>query len=125
MSLRSLNIAPRALLGFSLIGLLMLGLGVFSLVQMGQIRQAGLTIERINVPSIQLLDELTANNLRLRTLSYRLLVNREAQDETLHLMDERNQQSTRESERMIGSIQGAPSRSWRPCAPAPNGPSRA
>lgn len=77
MSLRNMNIAPRALLGFALIGLLMLGLGIFSLVQMGNIRQAGVAIEQVNVPSIKILDEITALNLRMRTLSYRLLINRE------------------------------------------------
>ncbi|MDF9620413.1 methyl-accepting chemotaxis protein [Pseudomonas entomophila] len=94
MSLRNMNIAPRALLGFSVIGLLMLGLGVFSLIQMGNIRQAGVTIEEVSVPSIKTLDELTALNLRLRTLSYRLLLNREpaTQQETLRLLDERNAQ---------------------------------
>ena len=94
MSLRNMNIAPRALLGFALIGALMLGLGVFSLVQMGKIRQAGVAIESINVPSIKTLDELTALSLRLRTLSYRLLVNRDpaAQQDTLRLLDERNAQ---------------------------------
>ncbi len=94
MSLRNMNIAPRALLGFALIGALMLGLGVFSLVQMGKIRQAGVAIESINVPSIKTLDELTALSLRLRTLSYRLLVNRDpaTQQDTLRLLDERNAQ---------------------------------
>ena len=94
MSLRNMNIAPRALLGFAVIGLLMLGLGVFSLIQMGNIRQAGVTIEEISVPSIKTLDELTALNLRLRTLSYRLLLNREpaTQQDTLRLLDERNAQ---------------------------------
>jgi len=94
MSLRNMNIAPRALLGFALIGALMLGLGVFSLVQMGNIRQAGVAIESINVPSIKTLDELTALSLRLRTLSYRLLVNRDpaTQQDTLRLLDERNAQ---------------------------------
>ena len=92
MSLRNLNIAPRALLGFSLIGVLMLSLGIFSLIQMGNIRQAGIIIEQVNVPSIKLLDEMTALNLRLRTLSYRLLVNRESQADTIRLMDERNAQ---------------------------------
>ncbi|MGG5290523.1 methyl-accepting chemotaxis protein [Pseudomonas shirazensis] len=94
MSLRNMNIAPRALLGFALIGALMLGLGVFSLIQMGKIRQAGVAIESINVPSIKTLDELTALSLRLRTLSYRLLVNRDpaTQQDTLRLLDERNAQ---------------------------------
>ncbi|MBK5000793.1 methyl-accepting chemotaxis protein [Pseudomonas sp. S31] len=94
MSLRNMNIAPRALLGFALIGVLMLGLGIFSLMQMGSIRQAGVTIEKISVPSIKALDELTALNLRLRTLSFRLLLNREAQNqqEILNLLEQRNGQ---------------------------------
>ena len=94
MSLRNMNIAPRALLGFAVIGVLMLGLGIFSLIQMGNIRQAGVTIEEVSVPSIKTLDELTALNLRLRTLSYRLLLNREpaTQQDTLRLLDERNAQ---------------------------------
>lgn len=89
MSLRNMNIAPRALLGFAVIGVLMLGLGIFSLIQMGNIRQAGVTIEEVSVPSIKTLDELTALNLRLRTLSYRLLLNREpaTQQDTLRLLD--------------------------------------
>ncbi|WP_419183279.1 MCP four helix bundle domain-containing protein [Pseudomonas monteilii] len=94
MSLRNMNIAPRALLGFALIGVLMLGLGIFSLMQMGNIRQAGVTIEQISVPSIKALDELNALNLRLRTLSFRLLLNREAQSQQdiLKLMEQRNGQ---------------------------------
>ncbi|MBC3414328.1 methyl-accepting chemotaxis protein [Pseudomonas sp. SWRI51] len=94
MSLRNMNIAPRALLGFAVIGLLMIGLGIFSLVQMGNIRQAGVTIEQVNIPSIKTLNELTALNLRLRTLSYRLLTNREpaVQQDTMRLLDERNAQ---------------------------------
>ncbi|WP_411828710.1 MCP four helix bundle domain-containing protein [Pseudomonas monteilii] len=97
MSLRNMNIAPRALLGFALIGLLMLGLGVFSLIQMGNIRQAGVAIEQVSVPSIKILDELTALNLRMRTLSYRLLLNREpeTQRDTLNLLDQRNSQIDR------------------------------
>ncbi|MBA1201630.1 methyl-accepting chemotaxis protein [Pseudomonas capeferrum] len=94
MSFRNINIAPRALLGFALIGALMLGLGVFSLIQMGHIRQAGVAIETISLPSIKTLDELTTLTLRMRTLSYRLLLNREpeTQQDTLRLLDERNVQ---------------------------------
>ncbi|MFS0827383.1 methyl-accepting chemotaxis protein [Pseudomonas phoenicis] len=95
MSIRSLNIAPRALLGFALIGLLMLGLGIFSLLQMGEIRQAGLKIEAVNVPSIKALNDLTNANQRLRTLGYTLLSNRDAQAQadTLARMDERHAQT--------------------------------
>ena len=67
MSLRNMSIAPRALLGFSLIGALMLALGIFALNQMGQIRKAGEAIEQISVPSITNLDQLTQLTLRLRT----------------------------------------------------------
>ncbi len=103
MSLRNMNIAPRALLGFALIGLLMLGLGIFLLVQMGNIRQAGEVIEQDNVPSIKILDEL---NLRMRTLSYRLLVNRDAQTQrdTLNLLDQRNAQMDRAREAYVPMI---------------------
>nr|WP_191831302.1 methyl-accepting chemotaxis protein [Pseudomonas fluorescens] len=94
MSLRNMNIAPRALLGFALIGALMLGLGLFALNQMSKIRQAGEFIEQSSVPSITHLDQLTQLTLRLRTLSYRLLLNREADtlQNTLKLIGQRNQQ---------------------------------
>ncbi|QGW75587.1 HAMP domain-containing protein [Pseudomonas alkylphenolica] len=94
MSLRNMNIAPRALLGFALIGALMLGLGLFALNQMSKIRQAGEFIEQSSVPSITNLDQLTQLTLRLRTLSYRLLLNREADtlQNTLKLIGQRNQQ---------------------------------
>ncbi|MBH3429274.1 methyl-accepting chemotaxis protein [Pseudomonas alkylphenolica] len=94
MSLRNMNIAPRALLGFALIGALMLALGLFALNQMSKIRQAGEIIENSTVPSITNLDQLSQLTLRLRTLSYRLLLNREADtvQNTLRLIDQRNQQ---------------------------------
>ncbi|WAB97788.1 methyl-accepting chemotaxis protein [Pseudomonas putida] len=109
MSLRNMNIAPRALLGFALIGLLMLGLGIFSLMQMGNIRQAGLAIENISVPSIKTLDELTSLNLRLRTLSYRMLLNREpeVQRDTLNLLDQRNAEIDRARQAYLPLISAA------------------
>ncbi len=94
MSLRNMNIAPRAFLGFALIGGLMLVLGVFALNQMSKIRGAGEDIASMSVPSIKSLDEFTQLTLRLRVLSYRLLVNREpdVQQKTMELFDLRNQQ---------------------------------
>ncbi|UZE12460.1 methyl-accepting chemotaxis protein [Pseudomonas sp. B21-053] len=94
MSLRNMNIAPRAFLGFALIGTLMLILGVFSLNQMSKIRAAGEDIANASVPSIKSLDEFTQLTLRLRVLSYRLLINREpdVQQKTMELFDQRNQQ---------------------------------
>ncbi|WP_282349422.1 methyl-accepting chemotaxis protein [Pseudomonas sp. PS01301] len=110
MSLRNMNIAPRALLGFSLIGLLMIVLGVFSLNQMSHIRAAGQNIENNTVPSISSLNDLTQLTLRLRVLSYRLLLNREAdtQQKTVQLFEQRNQQINQAQaryEKMIASAE--------------------
>ncbi|AZF24658.1 Methyl-accepting chemotaxis sensor/transducer protein [Pseudomonas sp. R2-60-08W] len=94
MSLRNMNIAPRAFLGFAFIGALMLFLGVFALNQMSKIRAATEDITLSSVPSIRALDEFTQLTLRLRVLSYRLLTNREpeVQQKTLEAFDVRNQQ---------------------------------
>ncbi|NSX10332.1 methyl-accepting chemotaxis protein [Pseudomonas lini] len=94
MSLRNMNIAPRAFLGFALIGSLMLVLGVFALNQMSKIRGAAEEITSNSVPSIKSLDEFTQLTLRLRVLSYRLLVNREpdVQQKTMDLLETRSQQ---------------------------------
>ena len=95
MSLRNMNIAPRAFLGFAFIGALMLLLGVFALNQMSKIRAATEDITSASVPSIRALDEFTQLTLRLRVLSYRLLTNREpdVQQKTLEAFELRNQQS--------------------------------
>ncbi|CRM10273.1 hypothetical protein [Pseudomonas sp. 24 R 17] len=94
MSLRNMNIAPRAFLGFAFIGALMLFLGVFALNQMSKIRAATEDITLASVPSIRALDEFTQLTLRLRVLSYRLLTNREpeVQQKTLEAFEVRNQQ---------------------------------
>ena len=94
MSLRNMNIAPRAFLGFALIGALMLFLGVFALNQMSKIRGAAEEITLSSVPSIRALDEFTQLTLRLRVLSYRLLTNREpdVQQKTLETFELRDQQ---------------------------------
>ena len=110
MSLRNMNIAPRAFLGFALIGTLMLILGAGALLQMSKIRTAAQEISTSSVPSIQSLDDFTQLTLRLRVLSYRLLINREpdVQQKTLELLDLRNQQirsAQREYEKFITSAQ--------------------
>ena len=94
MSLRTMNIAPRAFLGFALIGTLMLILGVFALTQMSKIRTAGDQVAQNSVPSIQSLNGLTVAGIRMRVLSYRLLTNREqdVQDKTIELFAARNKQ---------------------------------
>ncbi|MCK9714641.1 methyl-accepting chemotaxis protein [Pseudomonas syringae pv. syringae] len=94
MSLRNMNIAPRAFLGFAMIGTLMLILGVFALSQMSKIRGATEVLADSNVPSIKSLDRFAEVSIRLRVLSYRLLVNRdpETQQKTIELMAMRNKQ---------------------------------
>ncbi|MBX8511123.1 methyl-accepting chemotaxis protein [Pseudomonas cichorii] len=94
MSLRNMNIAPRAFLGFAVIGTLMLILGFFALSQMSKIRVATETLAENSVPSIKSLDRFAEVSIRLRVLSYRLLVNREPdiQQKTIDLLAMRNKQ---------------------------------
>jgi len=77
MSLRNLNIAPRAFLGFAFIALLVIVLGVFAVNRMSIIRQASLEMDSTQLPSVTQLAVVTENVLRLRILSFRILVNRE------------------------------------------------
>ncbi|MDB6050717.1 MAG: methyl-accepting chemotaxis protein [Pseudomonas sp.] len=96
MSLRNINIAPRAFLGFSLIGALMLVLGVFALMQMNSIRNSGLQISENTLPSIRNLDKLVEHSVRLRVLSFRLLLARDPaiQEKTIDLIGKRDQMVT-------------------------------
>jgi len=77
MSLRHLNIAPRASLGFAFIALLVVVLGVFAVNRMTLIRQASVDMSSNQLPSVAYLGNLTENVLRMRILSFRVLVNRE------------------------------------------------
>ncbi|WOE80126.1 methyl-accepting chemotaxis protein [Pseudomonas protegens] len=93
MSLRTLNIAPRAFLGFAVIGCLMLFLGIFALSQMSKIRAVTERITQNTIPSIDRVDDFTQLSLRLRIQAYRLLLNRDpqAQQQTLETIKQRNQ----------------------------------
>ncbi|MDT3309863.1 methyl-accepting chemotaxis protein [Pseudomonas sp. rhizo66] len=77
MSLRNLNIAPRAFLGFAFIALLVIVLGVFAVNRMSIIRQASIDMDSTQLPSVTHLSAVTENVLRMRILSFRVLVNRE------------------------------------------------
>ncbi|MVV50612.1 methyl-accepting chemotaxis protein [Pseudomonas sp. PB120] len=77
MSLRNLNIAPRAFLGFAFIALLVIVLGVFAVNRMSIIRQASIDMESTQLPSVGFLGNMTENVLRMRILSFRVLVNRD------------------------------------------------
>ncbi|VVM45898.1 hypothetical protein PS662_00546 [Pseudomonas fluorescens] len=77
MSLRNLNIAPRAFLGFAFIALLVVMLGVFAVNRMTIIRQASVDLGSTQLPSVGYLGNMTENVLRMRILSFRILVNRD------------------------------------------------
>jgi methyl-accepting chemotaxis protein len=79
MFLRNLKIALRAGLGFACLALLMLILGAFSLLQMGQMQRQSAEVNDNWLPSIQSLNDMGQNILRIRALTLRLLINRDAQ----------------------------------------------
>ncbi|MDR6677052.1 methyl-accepting chemotaxis protein [Pseudomonas oryzihabitans] len=107
MSFRNFSIARRATLGFAFIGFLLLLLGGTALVKMNDIRASGLAIEERAMPRVAALDELTALTLRLRVLSYRLLLNREPDiiAKTQALFQQRNGQMRAAQQRYEALIQ--------------------
>jgi methyl-accepting chemotaxis protein len=72
-----LNIAPRAFLGFAVIALLVVVLGVFAANRMSVIRQASVEMEHTQLPAVGYLANVLENVLRMRILSFRILVNRD------------------------------------------------
>ena len=79
MSIRSLNIAPRAGLGFGVLALMVFALGGFALLQMGNMRQQSDQVENNWLPSVMAVGEISQDVLRIRALTLRLLVNRDPQ----------------------------------------------
>lgn len=79
MSIRSLNIAPRAGLGFGVLALMVFALGGFALLQMGNMRQQSDLVENNWLPSVMAVGEMGQGLLRIRALTLRLVVNREPQ----------------------------------------------
>ncbi|WP_455921108.1 methyl-accepting chemotaxis protein [Pseudomonas putida] len=77
MSLRNMNIAPRAFLGFAFIALLVVALGFFASNRMALIRQASIDMQTNQLPSVSFLGNMVEGVVRLRVTSFRLLVNRE------------------------------------------------
>ncbi|MBF8730941.1 methyl-accepting chemotaxis protein [Pseudomonas guariconensis] len=74
MSLRRLNIAPRAGLGFGLMALLVALLGGFSLQQMTQMRHQAEQVDDNWLPSVISVGRMTQDMLRIRALTLRLLI---------------------------------------------------
>ncbi len=79
MSIRSLNIAPRAGLGFGLLALMVFVLGGFALLQMANMREQSDQVETNWLPSVMAAGEINQDLLRVRALTLRLLVNRDPQ----------------------------------------------
>lgn len=79
MSIRSLNIAPRAGLGFGLLALMVFGLGAFALLQMSNMRQQSDEVDNNWLPSVMSVGEMNQDLLRVRALTMRLLINRDSQ----------------------------------------------
>ena len=80
MSLRSIGIATRATLGFSLIALLVLFLGLMSLRQMADLDKNAVEISQKWLKSTRLLGELTDTTTRFRTMGYFIQINRSQAD---------------------------------------------
>ncbi|KAE9643299.1 methyl-accepting chemotaxis protein [Pseudomonas sp. PB106] len=79
MSIRSLNIAPRASLGFGLLALMVFALGTFALLQMSNMRAQSEEVDNNWLPSVMAVGEMSQDMLRLRALTMRLLLNRDPQ----------------------------------------------
>jgi methyl-accepting chemotaxis protein len=79
MSIRSLNIAPRAGLGFGLLAMMVFGLGAFALQQMSNMRAQSDQVDDNWLPSVMAVGDMSQDMLRLRALTMRLLINRDPQ----------------------------------------------
>ncbi|RON51690.1 methyl-accepting chemotaxis protein [Pseudomonas frederiksbergensis] len=112
MSLRNLNIAPRAFLGFAFIALLVIVLGVFAVNRMSIIRQSSIDMGSTQLPSVSYLGNVTENILRMRILSFRILVNREPA-------------SLQEAETRIGVLTDKARKAQAAYAALPQGPDEA
>jgi methyl-accepting chemotaxis protein len=76
MTVRNMNIAPRAALGFGLLALLVFALGIFALLQMSSMRKQSDHVETKWLPSVMELGTLGQDLMRVRTLTLRLMLNR-------------------------------------------------
>ncbi len=79
MSLRNLSIAPRAGLGFGLIAVLVLLMGVWMLITLESIKKEVTAVDDKWVPSILLLNDISKSILRVRALTLRVLVDQDPQ----------------------------------------------
>ncbi|MDD2054081.1 methyl-accepting chemotaxis protein [Pseudomonas putida] len=80
MFLRSMNISRRAGLAFALIALLAIALGGFSLMEMRQMNQQSLDVDKNWLPSIVAANGVALTSTQIRTLTLRLLLVRDSND---------------------------------------------
>lgn len=81
-SLRKINVSTRSALGFGLIGLVVVFLGLFALKQMTSIRDEASEVNSQWLPSIIALGQLNEHTLRLRIHVLRLLADQAHGEDT-------------------------------------------
>lgn len=79
MHVRSINLAPRAAIFFSLIVLVVFALGIAALVQMGKLRESEQNVETNWMASIREIGNMETGILRLRLESIRITVTTDEQ----------------------------------------------
>jgi methyl-accepting chemotaxis protein len=75
--MRQLKIASRAVISFSIIGALVILLGLFAMYQLKSVRAQGEDLSDKGIPSLSALSAVNEAMLRLRITAYRLVVDRE------------------------------------------------
>ena len=79
MSLRNISVSTRASLSFAVMALIVLLVGGLSLLQMQRMNDNAERVEQEWLPSILALNDMSREFLRIRALTLRLFVNRDAQ----------------------------------------------
>ncbi|AHL75215.1 chemotaxis protein [Stutzerimonas stutzeri] len=74
MSIRDVSVSIRSAVGFGLIGVIVLVLGLFSLSQMADMREESNEVDQNWLPSIVSLGDLNAAMLRIRALTMRAML---------------------------------------------------
>ncbi|WP_434706554.1 methyl-accepting chemotaxis protein [Pseudomonas sp. D4-18] len=88
MLTRNISISIRSAIGFGIIGIIVLALGLFSLSQMKDMRKGSAEIDQNWLPSIVTLGDLNTDIMRIRALTMRaLLVNGEKLTQTLEKLN--------------------------------------
>ncbi|PZP21077.1 methyl-accepting chemotaxis protein [Pseudomonas kuykendallii] len=80
MNFRSMSIAPRAALSFGIISACVFALGCFALLQMSRIHDSSSNVADNWVPSLNTLNDLSQDILRLRAVTLQLLLIQDASD---------------------------------------------